>query len=134
MEWEKETMNFIQNQPGVRVFYLGDAAALNLEIFLSKNGGSFAPWTGAANALGHGWLALEVRISDTAILGPLAWSFEGGDFLSQPQDLVVALSHNDVDPTALALAIADLAAGFRPNAPLNELLQRRLFQFLMALK
>jgi len=127
-------MNFPRFQPSVRVFYLGDSNAPYSDLLLSKNGGAFAAPTNRLVAMGHGWYSLILSSRDTDTLGPLAWFVAGTDFISQPQDRVVALDHGTIDQTALDLAFADLAAGYPAGIRLNEMLERPLFQFLLALR
>lgn len=127
-------MNFTRNLGGNRVFYLGETLTPFTVVLLAKNGGPFLTPTNQLRGMGHGWYALVLSPSDTDTIGPLAWTFPGGFFLAMPHDEVVALSHGTIDRTALDGALTDLAAGFRPGASLDELLQRPLFNFLMGLQ
>ena len=127
-------MNFIQNQTGLRVFYLGITPSPVRTVLCSKNGGPFGAPANPLLSLGLGWYSLALTMADTDTIGPLAWSFGGNVFLSQPQDLVIALPHGVIDQTALEGAFRDLSVGFAAGMPLGELLRRPLFQFLLSLK
>jgi hypothetical protein len=92
--------------------HLAPATGLTPTVYISKNGGAFAPPAGSVYEFGYGWYALLPTTADTNAIGSLVLHATGTG--ADPSDTMFQITGVDLaNPTTMGVANLDAAVSTR---------------------